>query len=69
MYGLAYIRDGAERIKLWREIHGAGVNGAGESHSSKASHGPLGTNPLFSYWVEVEVIQSYAVITSISSFH
>lgn len=48
MYGLAYIGDGAERIKLWREIHGAGVNGGGESHSSKASHGPLGTNPLFS---------------------
>lgn len=30
--------------------------------------GPLGTNPLLVYRVEVEVIQSSAVITSISSF-
>lgn len=45
---------------------GRELNGAGGRESSRASDGPLGTNPLSVY--RVEVIQSYAVITSISSF-
>lgn len=40
----------------------------GEESRVELPMATLGTNPLSIYRVEVEVIQSYAVITSISSF-